>query len=124
MPYLAGDMLRVFVSMNGQDLRVSIGSVRRGRMGRELTKQAPERLMLVVRQVLVAEEHDQVFHQRVVHLLELLVAERAGQIDPGDLGADMRRQPFDLDCLIRHRYSSGPAWQDSMPFHPLASTGM
>jgi hypothetical protein len=33
--------------------------------------------VLIVRQVLVAEEDDLIFHQRVVHLLELLVAERA-----------------------------------------------
>ena len=61
-----------------------------------------EILVLVVRQMLVAKEDHQVFHQRVVHFLELLVAERPRQIDPADLGADMRRQLGDLDRLVGH----------------------
>ena len=75
-------------------------------MHRQFAEQPAERLVLVVRQVLVAEEDHQVFHQRVVHFLELLVAERARQIDPGNLGPDMRRQLFDLDRLVCHRCPS------------------
>src|SRR5207248_9198333 len=89
--------------VNRQDLGMALGRVRRRRMDRQLTEEAPERLVLLVRQLLVAEEHDQILHQRVVHFLELLIAERSRQVDPGDLGADMRRQLFDLDRLIRHR---------------------
>src|SRR5258707_6880580 len=68
----------------------------------------PEGFVLFVGELLVAEEDDEVLHQRVVHLVELLIAERPRQIDPGNLGADMRRQLFDLDRLVRHRCSSGP----------------
>ena len=71
-------------------------------MHRQIAELAAEILVLVVGQMLVAEEDHQVFHQRVVHFLELLVAERARQVDPADLGADMRRQLSDLDCLIGH----------------------
>src|SRR5436309_14831002 len=99
-------MLRVFVGVDGKDLGMPLGRVRRRRMDRQLAEQTAERLMLIMRQVLVAEENDKVFHQRAVHLLELLIAERAGQIDPADLCADMWRQLFDFDGLIPHPSSS------------------
>src|SRR5436190_21316561 len=72
-------------------------------MHRQLAEQMPESLVLLMRQALVAEEDDEVFHQRVVHFLELLIAERARQVDAADLGADMRRQLPDLDRLVGHR---------------------
>src|SRR6478736_3064105 len=71
-------------------------------MHRQLAEQMPESLVLLMRQALVAEEDDEVLHQRVVHFLELLIAERARQVDAADLRADMRRQLPDLDCLIGH----------------------
>ena len=84
-----------------------LGRMPRRRMDRQLAEQPPECLVLIVRQVLVAEEDHQVFHQRVVHFLELLVAERPRQVDPGNLRADMRRQLFDRDRLIGHdRFSA------------------
>jgi hypothetical protein len=76
MPFLAGDMLRVLVGMDRQDLGVALRRVRRGRVDRQLAEPPAERLVLVVCQRLVAEKHDEVFHQRVVHFLELLIAER------------------------------------------------
>ena len=81
---------------------MAVGRIRRGRVHRQLAEQPPEILVLLVAEALVAEEDDEVLHQRVVHFLELLVAERPRQVDPGDLGADMRRQLFDLDRLIGH----------------------
>src|SRR5690242_13559619 len=89
--------------MDRQDLGMAFRRMRRGRVDRQLAEQAAERLVLVMGEVLAAEEHDHIFHQRVVHLLELLIAERARQIDPADLGPDMRRQLPDLDRLVRHR---------------------
>ena len=71
-------------------------------MRHEIAEPPAEILVLVVRQMLVAKKDHQVFHQRVVHFLELLVAERARQVDPADLGADMRCQLGDLNRLIRY----------------------
>ena len=51
--------------------------VRRGWMDRQIAEPPAERLVLLMSQRLVAEEHDEVFHQCVVHFLELLIAERA-----------------------------------------------
>src|SRR6185312_12002562 len=81
-------------------------------MDREVAEAAAEILLLVDGQILVAEEDHQVFHQRIVHLLELLVAERARQVDPADFGPDMRRQLFDRDRLVGHR---------SLPLSDLAN---
>jgi hypothetical protein len=69
-----------------------------------------EILVLVVRQVLIAKKDRQVFHQRIMHFLELLIAERPRQVDPADLGADMRRQLGDLDRLIRHPALHSARW--------------
>jgi hypothetical protein len=62
--------------MDRQDLGVALRCVRRGRVDRQFAEPPAERLVLVVCQRLVAEKHDEVFHQRVVHFLELLIAER------------------------------------------------
>src|SRR5438874_1032498 len=72
-------------------------------MDRQFAEQPAERFVLLVREILIAKEDHQVLHKRVVHFLELLIAERSRQVDPGDLGADMRRQLFDLDRLVWHR---------------------
>jgi hypothetical protein len=58
----------------------------------QLAEAAAELLVLVVAELLVAEEDHQVVHQRIVHLLELLVAERPGEVDAEDLRADHGRQ--------------------------------
>ena len=110
MPFLAGDMLRVLVGVDGEDFGVPFRGMRRGGMHREIAELPPEILVLIVGQMLVAEEDHQVFHQRVVHFLELLVAERPRQVDPANLGANMRRQLGDLDRLVRHQGS--PAKQN------------
>jgi len=68
----------------------------------QIAEETPERLVLVMRQMLVAKEDHQVFHQRIVDFLELLIAERSRQVDPVDLGADMRGQLGDLDRLVGH----------------------
>ena len=68
----------------------------------QLAEQPAERLVLVERQFLVAEEHHLMRHQRVVHFLELLIAERTAQIDAGNLGADCCSQWFDFNGLVRH----------------------
>ena len=67
---------------------------------------AAERLVLLDRHVLVAKEDHQVVHQRIMHLLELLVAERPGEVDTDDFSADGGRKLAHVDRLIGHRRSS------------------
>jgi len=69
----------------------------------QLAETAAEILVLVDGEVLVAKEDHQILHQRIMHLLELLVAQRLRQIDAVDLCADARRQLADFDGLIAHR---------------------
>src|SRR5207302_8707487 len=57
-------------------------------------------------QLLVTEEDHQTIHERVMHLLELLVPERSGQIDAEDLRAHVRRRVAYFDGLIAHVPSS------------------
>jgi len=68
----------------------------------QLSEPAPEILVLFNFQRLVAEEDHGVLHQRVMDFLELLIAERLVQIDPGYLGADPRRKWFHVNRFIRH----------------------
>ena len=49
--------------------------LRRIGVNMQLAEVAAKRLVLFDRHLLVAEEDDEVFHQGVVHLLELLIAE-------------------------------------------------
>ncbi|MNO53560.1 hypothetical protein D3C76_440090 [compost metagenome] len=63
---------------------------------------------------LVAQEQHLVFEQGAVDLLELPLGQGLGQIDPGDLGADMGAQGADgqfvghclAPCLGAHRPGS------------------
>ena len=54
----------------------------RVRMDVQLAEQPAERLVLIERQLLVAEEDHLMRHQRVVHFLELLIAERPARSTP------------------------------------------
>ena len=104
MPGLARYLRRVGVRMDPQDLRVALRSGR-VRMDVQLPEPPPEILLLVQRDVLVPEEDDPVLHQRIMHLGELMVAERARQIDAADLRTHRRRQGT-------HPY--GFVWHDSV----------
>ena len=86
-------------------------------MGMQRPEAAAEILVLVDRHLLVAEEDHQVVHQRIVHFLELLVAERLGEIDAEDLGTDGGRKLAHLDRLIGHGFLRWlqARWQRSMP---------
>ena len=64
--------------------------LRRVGMNVQLAEPAAERLVLFDRHLLVAEEDHQILHQRIVHFLELLVAEILRQIDTENFGADDR----------------------------------
>ena len=67
-------------------------------------KRRPKALCWSCVELLVAEEDHQVLHQRVMDLLEGLVAERPGEIDAEDLGADHGRELAHLDGLVAHGF--------------------
>ena len=71
-------------------------------MGVQRPKAPAELLVLLDRHLLVAEEDHQVVHQRIVHFLELLVAQRLAEIDTEYLRPDARRQLAHFDRLIGH----------------------
>ena len=57
--------------------------------------------MLLRRQVLVAEEEDEMVGQRPLEFFPLLRAEGLREIDAGDFGPDDRREFVDVDRGIR-----------------------
>ena len=69
-------------------------------MGVQVAEQPAERQVLVLRDVLVAEEDHQVLGQRAVDLVLLAIGERLAEVDAGDLGADDRRQLVDGEGLV------------------------
>ena len=75
------------------------GLRRRRRVDVQLAEFAAEIEMLLLAEVLVAEENDQILGQRAVDLVHLPVARRA-QIDAADLAADDRGQLVDGDRFI------------------------
>ena len=72
----------------------------------QLAKAASEVFVLFDSQLLVAEEDHQTVHERLMHLLELLVPERIGQVDATDFRADVRGGIVYFDGLIGHVRSS------------------
>src|ERR1700728_4376382 len=52
---------------------------------------------------LVAEEDDAVVQERLVDVFDLAVGDRLHQVEAGNLAADMRREPLDLDRVVTHR---------------------
>ena len=51
---------------------------------------------------LIAEEQHLVLGQRQMQFLDLTVAQRIGERDAGDFGADARRHRRDIDEFIAH----------------------
>ena len=79
--------------------------MRRGGMDVQVAELAAEGEMLLRRDVLVAEEDDEVFGQRAMDLVHLAVGARIVgdefcDIDAGNLRADDRGQLFDADGLV------------------------
>src|SRR5262245_15158408 len=102
MPDLAGDVLGGFVGLDQQDFGMPLDRAPAGWMDMQLAELAAEVGVLVDAELLVSKEDHQVVHQRVVDLLELLVAQRFGQVDTVDLGADHWRHLAHLDGLVAH----------------------
>ena len=122
VPFLAGHVLGILVGLDDQDLRMLGAGARRGRMKVQLAEAAAERLVLLVGELLVAEKDHQIVHQRVMDLLEDLVAERPGEIDAEDLRTDHRRELAHLDGLVSHwlflTYEAKPTRESDHERHP------
>jgi len=101
MPFHARHDLGVPVGVDDQDFRMSLRFRGRG-MDMQVTEEPPEGLMLVQGHFLIAEKDHLMLHQRVMDLAKCLIAERLGDVDTGDLGADHRADRIDLDGLIGH----------------------
>src|SRR5262249_39132421 len=67
-------------------------------------EQPAESEVLVLGQMLVAEENHQILGKRAMDLVEGAVAERLREIDPADLTADDRRQLVDRYRVVRRRH--------------------
>src|SRR6516165_3332319 len=78
----------------------------------ERTEMGGQPDLIVEADLLVAEEDDLIARKRVVQLLDLLVAERFGQIDAADLGADMRARGRGSDGFITRRFGKRRNFRD------------
>src|SRR5271166_1242781 len=128
MPALTGDALGVRIGMHRQDLRMPFRAWCI-RMNMQFAKQAPKSLVLIEGQLLIAKEQHLMRHQRVVHLLELLVAQLFAQVDAANLRADRGRDRLHVDSLIGHGWRSSrffawstiPASRPACPAGPMTS---
>ena len=68
----------------------------------QLAEAAAQLLLALQRQELIAKEQHLMLHQRVVQLLELLIAEGSREIEAGNFGTDPRGRRNDRDGLERH----------------------
>src|SRR5215470_7899378 len=102
VPDLARHSLRHLVRVDDEDLRVAFHQSRRGGMDVKLAEASAEGLVLIGREVLIAEEDDPVVDQGVVDLLEGGVVQGRGQIDAVDHGAHVRRELLYADRCWRH----------------------
>ena len=87
--------------MDRQNLGMSFGPGR-ARVNMQFTEIAPETLVRVHIHRLVAKEQHLVLRQRLMQLLDLTVAERLGEREARNLGADARCNRRDLDGFIAH----------------------
>jgi hypothetical protein len=81
-------------------------------MHRELAEEAAEGLLLIRGEVLVPEEDHLAVDERVVHLLEGGLVERAGEVDAVDDGPDVGRELLDGQARVSH---AGLLWARSCP---------
>src|SRR6266702_8205800 len=105
MPALAVGARRILVGVDLHQRRIFV-LVRGGRMKMQLAELAAKGEMLLWRDVLVAEEDDEVFGERAMDLVHLpvgagIVGDELADVDAGDLRADDGRELFDRDGLVR-----------------------
>jgi hypothetical protein len=86
----------------GKDLGMSLRTGR-VRVNVQLAEIAAERLVAFHVKRLIAKEQDLMLRQRQVQFLDLAVAERPGERQARDLGANTRRDGHDIDGFVAHR---------------------
>src|SRR6516225_8895528 len=101
MPIFSGNALGIGVSMDGKDLGMPLRTGR-VRVNVQLAETAPERLVAFHVKRLIAKEQDLMLRQRLVQLFDLAVAERLGERQTVDLGANAGRDWRDVDGFIAH----------------------
>src|SRR5215831_13703978 len=94
---------RILVGVDDHQLGLA-RCVRRRRVEVQIAEQPAESEVLVLGQMLVAEENHQILGKRAMDLVEGAVAERLREIDPADLTADDRRQLVDRYRVVRRRH--------------------
>src|SRR5262249_891886 len=99
MPIFSGDALGIGVGMDGKDLGMSLRT-RRVRVNVQLAETAPERLVAFHVKRLIAKEQDLMLRQRLLQLFDLAVAERLGERQTVDLGANAGRDRRDVDGFL------------------------
>jgi hypothetical protein len=108
MPIFPGDALGIGVGMDGQNLGMSLRTGR-VRVNVQVAKMAAERLVAFHVERLIAKEQDLMLRQRLVQLLDLVVAERLGERQAVDLGANARRDRRDVDGFVAHGVTQSSA---------------
>src|SRR5690606_16800305 len=68
----------------------------------ERAEAAAEGLVLLMRQMLIAEEDDLMVEKRPVNVVEGFVVEVGGKIDARDLGAERAGNAVHLDFIVGH----------------------
>src|SRR6478736_3100981 len=99
MPIFPGDAFGIGVGMDGQNLGMSLRTGR-VRVNVQVAKIAAERLVTFLVERLIAKEQNLMLRQRLVQLLDLAVAERLGERQAVDLGANARRNRRPLVSML------------------------
>jgi len=97
MPFFARDVGGVFIGVNLHHLGMALDQSGKGGVDVQFAESLPERLVLLGRHFLVAEEQHGVFGQGVVQRVEGLVAQWLREIDPADFGAAVGRRSGNRD---------------------------
>ena len=92
MPVLARNILGFVVHLYNENLGVIWKHVRRRWVPMQLAEAAAEVHVLLDAELLIAEKNHQTIHQRIMYLLELLVAERFGKVNTKNFSADAWRR--------------------------------
>ena len=103
--FAAGDLLGRFVVMEDPHQRVRLHLAERCAVAADMLVQLAEELaepfQILRRDLLIAEEQDEMFGDRVVDFLHFEVAERPGEVELGDLRADIGRDWLDANRSVR-----------------------
>src|SRR6516162_4288249 len=101
MPIFSGNAFGIGVSMDGEDLGMPLRPGR-VRVNVQFAKISAERLVAFHVKRLIAKEQDLMLRKRLVQLLDLAIAERIGERQAVDLGANAGRDRRDIDGFIAH----------------------